>query len=254
LGPYGISLLGHGFGLTALVLVSTLSAPHLFVGSVSIVLPPPGSGPGAAPPAEAGSEAHVPEPAPPEPPAPPPEERRRPQPEQNVVEEPTADGTLPPPKGDIPSLRPEARDPVPPSETPTEPVPPVPTQSGRGRNSGQHTPGGSSSVGEGTGIGVEGGVLGAHAPWYLVAVHDKIKSNWDFPAMVGREGEVQAIYRFRIHQDGRVTDVQAEHKSSIMTYDMAAHRAIVSAAPLPPVPEELGHEEIVITVTFTKVY
>ena len=62
LGPYGISMVGHAFALTALLFASSLTAPGLFVGGVSIVLPPPGSGPGAADPALSAGARQAPEP------------------------------------------------------------------------------------------------------------------------------------------------------------------------------------------------
>jgi len=253
--PYWISTVGHAAMLSALVWVSGLQAPRLFVEGVNIVLPPPGTGPGTVrPAATAPRQNATPSPVPEEPSAPP-EEKKRPQPERNIVQDPSPDGLLPPPKDDVPSLRPEARDtpPAPKAGPPQTKKSGGPVASGPGGEAGVPV-GGATGTGSGTGIGVEGGVLGAHAPWYLVQLRDKIAANWRPPATVGRSGEMRAAFHFRVAPDGSVEAVEAAGSSNHFQYDIAARRAIEMSSPLPPLPEELGAGAIGITLTFTQVY
>ena len=259
--PYWFSVFGHMAVLSALMLLSSLSRPPLFVGGVSIVMPPPGSGPGkdraSAPavPSELDPEAAVEREE-----QPPPEEReqRRPQPELNVVKQPDPDGLLPLPEDDVPSERPDQRDPEP---RPEEPLPPPPAPDDNApdgpldsRGVGKGGTSGNSTTGSGSGIGVEGGVLGAHAPWYLVQLHDKIAANWRPPPVIGRDGQALAKFHFVLQADGSVQQVEALESSGARNYDMSGMRAIYNSSPLPPIPEDLGEKSLGITLTFSKTY
>jgi TonB family protein len=251
-----MSLFGHFTILFALMAFSTLQRPDLVVGGVNIVFPPPGSGSGG------GAQAVAPPPEP-QPPAPTPkpdpkpepqeekkgEEKKHPQPEMNVVKEPDPDGTLPPKQGDIPSKRPNERDAekgsAPPAKSRETAAPPADTPGTQGTGDG---PGG------GGGIGVEGGVLGANAPWYLMQLRDKVASNWRPPASVGHPGQAKATFHFEVHADGSVAAVEPLEGSDNSLYDRAAMRAILESSPLPPLPEELGATTIGITLIFTQDY
>ncbi len=258
--PYWFSAFGHMAALSALMLLSSLARPQLFVGGVSIVMPPPGSGPGEgnaspAPRPELEQEAAETE----QPPQPRPEEQeqRRPQPELNVVKQPDPDGLLPLPEDDIPSERPDQRDPQPaPEPAPPPPAPgdAVPDGAADAQGVGERGTRGNGSAGTGSGIGVEGGVLGAHAPWYLVQLHDKIAANWRPPPVIGRSGEAQAKFQFVLEADGSVVQVETVETSGVRNYDMSGMRAIYNASPLPPIPEDLGLSEFGITLTFSKTY
>jgi protein TonB len=250
--PYWVSALGH-LGILGLLLgLSGLQRAPLVVGGVSILLPPPGSG--AGPGARVEPAARTPEPRAEPPPAPPPEEKKRPQPELNVVKEPDPDGLLPPPKGDIPSSRPRERDPEPQASAAAGAAP---ATDRRAAAADEDASGGGGSVrgrAGGSGIGVDGGVLGANAPWYLVQLRDKIAASWRPPASIGRAGEARASFHFQVHADGAVTGVESIRSSNDWQYDIAAQRAILDSRPLPPLPPELGGASIAITLTFTQVY
>lgn len=257
--PYWLSAFGHVAVLSALLVLSSLTRPHLIVGGVSIVMPPPGSGPGAgkraapAPPSDPESE---PQPERQETPAvEEPEEKRRPQPELNVVKEPDPAGLLPPPKDDVPSERPDQQDPEPreatPPPAPDEPLSPEPDDAA---GVGERGTGGNGTTGTGSGIGIEGGVLGAHAPWYLVQLHDKIAAHWRPPPVIGRAGTAEAKFHFVLQADGSIVQVEALESSGVGNYDMSGMRAIYNSSPLPPIPEDLGEASLGITLTFAKNY
>lgn len=254
---YWLSALGHIAVLGALMLVSSLGRPLRFVDGVSIVMPPPGSGPGAgrearpAPPPDPERETPTEREEAPEPP-PREEEERHSQPELNVVKPPDAHGLLPLPEDDIPSERPEQRDPQP--ETPPaldEGVPDAP-EDARGKSDGGT--GGDGSVGSGSGIGIEGGVLGAHAPWYLTQLHDKIASHWRPPPVIGRAGQAEAKVRFLLQSDGSVVQVEVIASSGVRNYDMSGMRAVYNSSPLPPIPEDLEDDSFFITLIFGNRY
>ena len=257
--PYWLSAAGHLAILSALLLLSSLTRPQLFVGGVSIVMPPPGSGPGSG---ERAAPAQPPDPQPatpeerPEPPEPVPEEEpRRPQPELNVVKQPERDGLLPQPKDDIPSERPDQRDPEPPPDAPPPaPDPATPDGPDDGSGAAQRGTGGDGNIGSGSGIGIEGGVLGAHAPWYLVQLHDKIAAHWRPPPVIGRAGRAVAKFQFVLQADGSLAQVQEVESSGVRNYDMSGMRAIYNSSPLPPIPEDLGETSLGITLTFAKNY
>ncbi len=250
---YWFSALGHASVLSGLMAFSGWHPSRLLVGGVEIVFPPPGTGPGNVEPKGTERSALTPERQDETSPEPP-EEQRRPQPERNIVKEPSPDGLAPPPKDDVPSLRPDARDPSPPAAPSTTAQ--APGRGAPGKESGKEAgpAGAAAGLGTGTGIGVEGGVLGAHAPWYLVQLRDKIAANWRPPAAIGRTGPAQASFHFRVGADGGVSHVEPIDSSRSFQYDIAARRAIEMASPLPPLPEELGTGSIGITLTFTQVY
>ena len=250
-----MSLFGHFTILFALMAFSTLQRPDMVVGGVNIVFPPPGGGSGG------GTTAVTP--PPPEPPTPPPEpeskpepqeeqkgeEKKHPQPEMNVVKEPDPAGTLPPKQGDIPSKRQNERDAEKGSSPPAKSRE---TSSPHAETLGE--PGSGTGPGGGSGIGVEGGVLGANAPWYLMQLRDKVASNWRPPASVGHPGQAKATFHFEVHADGTVAALEPLQGSDNSLYDRAAMRAILESSPLPPLPEDLGATTIGITLIFTQDY
>ena len=69
----------------------------------------------------------------------------------------------------------------------------------------------------------------------MVAV---IREHWRRPSL---GGTVEAVVSFRVHRDGRVTIVKIASSSGYSGYDLAAIRAVQSAAPLPPLPQ--GYKE-----------
>ena len=239
--PYWLSTFGH-LGVLALLLgMSAVQRPSFVVGGVRILMPPAGSGSGTSQaPRPAGTQLppHAKTAAVP---APPLEEKKRPQPELNVVKEADPQGLLPPRKGDIPSTRPRERDTSPPPAAHAE-------------RAGAALPAASTGDASGGGIGIEAGVLGANAPWYLVQLRDKIAANWRPPAAIGRAGEARASFHFQVHTEGEVTGVESVQSSSDWQYDIAAKRAILESQPLPPLPADLGATSIGITLIFTQVY
>jgi TonB family protein len=254
--PYLVSGLGHFGVLMAAAMLSSLAVHRPVVSGVEIVMPPPGDG---GPVQAARSQDDLaergqatPEPEEAQEPAPVPDKKPEPKPEIVPPNKPEPDGALPPVKDQtVPSKRGQVPQQVealpaagaqPPVSDP-DPVPEKPV-----------TPGPGQPGTQGGGIGVEGGVLGAHAPWYLVQLRDKLASNWRQPASVGRPGVVVAKVHFIVRPDGDVSDVELVESSGNALYDRSVLGSVYNSSPLPPIPEDLSAREIGITVTFEQRY
>jgi protein TonB len=86
---------------------------------------------------------------------------------------------------------------------------------------------------------------------YINRVRQKIAANWRVPE--GSQGEERfcRVY-FRIQRDGSVAMVAVEESSGMFMFDQAAKRAVVNAAPLPPLPRE--YRDAHLGVHFSFVY
>lgn len=113
-------------------------------------------------------------------------------------------------------------------------------------------PEGSSLGSSGSSSGVsqiEGGNF--NHGWYLESVQRKISQSWMKPhSLSGVRGD--AIIYFRIHLDGRTSGAKVHQKSGSNGYDMAAMRAVLTAAPYPPLPKGFSGEFIGVYFTFLK--
>jgi TonB family protein len=93
---------------------------------------------------------------------------------------------------------------------------------------------------------VDGGGFGSS--YYLSLVFGRIRDLWDNP--VQTSSVVQVTIYFRILKDGQVLDAQVEKSSGIDLFDQSAMRAIISSAPLPPLPTEYRGEYLGIHLEF----
>lgn len=84
---------------------------------------------------------------------------------------------------------------------------------------------------------------------YVNRIRQKINVTWEVPA--GTEGlERVAVVFFRIHRDGNVSDVTVEKSSAIQLFDRSCQRAVMEAAPMPPLPREYSNESVAMHFTF----
>jgi TonB family protein len=93
---------------------------------------------------------------------------------------------------------------------------------------------------------VDGGGFGSS--YYLSLVFGRIRDLWDNP--VQTSSVVQVTIYFKILKDGQVLDAQVEKSSGIDLFDQSAMRAIISSAPLPPLPTEYRGEYLGIHLEF----
>jgi TonB family protein len=84
--------------------------------------------------------------------------------------------------------------------------------------------------------------------WYLAGVQGKIWRNWaqqirtDFAHPVG--------IVFTILANGEVTDVQVVQSSGVLLLDLAAQRAVQTAAPFGPLPKNYGTNRYTVQAIF----
>jgi len=244
-GPYLVSTLGHLVALTLLVALTALGPRALQVTDVHIVSLPAGGGGSARAEAEPRQKpAETVQPAPPKPvPAPPkpaPKEKKAPEKavprrEPRVAER---DGAL---RSSDPGM-------VSKSKAKATATPVVPAAAGRAGV------GGGPGAGNGRGgVGVEG--ESGRDSWYFGLLRDRIAEVWRPPAAIGRTGEAQVAVHFLLRPAGGQPDrVEVQQGSQASLFDRAAMRAVLEAAPYPPLPADLATEPIGIRLTFTQQY
>jgi colicin import membrane protein len=81
--------------------------------------------------------------------------------------------------------------------------------------------------------------------YYLVAVRNKVSSNWSPPAgLVAPSGVVRVVVFFRIMRDGKISDLAVESPSSVGLFDQSALRAVLRAQPFPPLPRRFAENSL----------
>jgi TonB family protein len=104
--------------------------------------------------------------------------------------------------------------------------------------------------------GVEFGPPGPGVPdgtdsggdWYLAGVQQKIWVLWNQQIKSGFTQPVAVV--FTILADGSVTDVNVVQSSGATLLDLAAKRAVFSAAPFGPLPKDYGTNRKTIQALF----
>jgi TonB family protein len=73
--------------------------------------------------------------------------------------------------------------------------------------------------------------------YYLVAVRNKVSSNWSPPAGLGTQTtRARTVTYFRILRSGKIADLRTETPSGIVLFDQSALRAVMRSEPFPPLP------------------
>ncbi|HUJ79791.1 MAG TPA: energy transducer TonB [Nitrospiria bacterium] len=85
---------------------------------------------------------------------------------------------------------------------------------------------------------------------YCGVLQDKLEGQWT-PPSVSAQGPVQAVVVFTINRDGTVSNVSLETSSGNFYFDQAALRAVMLAAPLPPLPRTLTSSTLRVHAPFT---
>jgi TonB family protein len=85
--------------------------------------------------------------------------------------------------------------------------------------------------------------------YYVNRMRQKIAASWQVPA--GSEGsERSSVVYFRVHRDGSVTHVKVEKSSELFLFDQSCQRAVLEAAPMPPLPREFHDEYLGVHFSF----
>jgi TonB family protein len=86
---------------------------------------------------------------------------------------------------------------------------------------------------------------------YFSKVREKIRATWTYPSAAGERGiEGQVVVEFRIAKDGHLESADVRRSSGAAILDEYSIRAVQTAAPFPPVPEDVAIETLTIESTF----
>ncbi len=113
----------------------------------------------------------------------------------------------------------------------------------------------STEAGEGAGetgvaadgISFDGGAFPYDA--FVARMRHKIAAAWQVPAG-SQTVERQAVIYFRVHRNGEITHVSIEQPSSVFLFDQSCQRAVIQAAPFPPLPRGYADEYLGVHFTF----
>lgn len=155
-----------------------------------------------------------------------------PTPKPEPVPPPPSEPVMTVPRREPPPVQPE------PEPVPTAPVPLTPTREG-------------SETGSRLGTATFGAaVTSVDNPdftytYYIDRMTALIRSHWNRPATA--DG-VSTTLRFRIGKNGGVTELEVIESSGQPAFDRAALRAVLDAAPLPPLPVGYRHDSLGVTL------
>lgn len=86
---------------------------------------------------------------------------------------------------------------------------------------------------------------------YFSRVREKIKATWTYPSAAGERGiEGEVVVGFRIAKDGHLESADVQRSSGATILDEYSIRAVQTAAPFPPVPDDVAKETLTIHSTF----
>lgn len=102
------------------------------------------------------------------------------------------------------------------------------------------------TTGGGGGTGAQLDVGDFCCPEYIETVVQRIHQNWASKQNVSG----QVVVRFTIQRDGALTQVQVFQPSGLVALDMAAHRAVLVTARVPPLPTPFPNPTLTVRLTF----
>jgi TonB family protein len=91
--------------------------------------------------------------------------------------------------------------------------------------------------------------------YYLTILQNRIQNNWQPPYQTSTQQEkMSTIVGFQVLRNGKIVNVSVEKSSGRYLYDQAAQRAIYSANPLPPLPDEFNGEFLSVHIEFEGIW
>jgi TonB family protein len=180
----------------------------------------------------------------PKPVAPPPAPKPAPVEEKKVEEKPDQ-MPAPPTKPTKPKPVEKKQESVPTTDvTKTDARPDTDTSAATNQQAAPGPPGDNPTMGS---VQIDGGNFPFAS--YISRMRQKIATTWEVAA--GPEGlERSAVVYFRVHRDGSVSNVEVEKSSALQLFDRSCQRAVIEAAPLPPLPREYSDEFVAIHFSF----
>lgn len=87
--------------------------------------------------------------------------------------------------------------------------------------------------------------------YYITILQNRIQGNWQPPYQASEQQEkMSALVRFQVLKNGKIANVSLEKSSGRYLFDQAAQRAVYSADPLPPLPDEFYGEFLSVHIEF----
>lgn len=91
--------------------------------------------------------------------------------------------------------------------------------------------------------------------YYLTILQNRVQNNWQPPYQTSTQQEkMSTIVGFQVLRNGKIVNVSVEKSSGRYLYDQAAQRAVYSANPLPPLPDEFSGEHLSVHIEFEGVW
>lgn len=87
--------------------------------------------------------------------------------------------------------------------------------------------------------------------YYLNLLRYRVRENWYPPYQEsGEENKMSVVVGFRVERQGKITQISVETSSGKFLFDQAAVRAVSTAGPLPPLPDEYLNEKLTVHIEF----
>ncbi len=87
--------------------------------------------------------------------------------------------------------------------------------------------------------------------YYLTILQNRIQNNWQPPFQTSTQPEkMSTVVGFQVLRNGKIVNINIEKSSGRYLFDQAAQRAVYSANPLPPLPDEFGGEHLSVHIEF----
>jgi protein TonB len=136
------------------------------------------------------------------------------------------------------------------------PAPPNAVRTGKGGNPDVLTGYGNTPGATTSGMKIQGqggGDFATRYGWYVEAVRRKIGSNWNLfeidPA-VRSARRARSVMTFTINRDGSVKNIRMELSSGNQSMDISVQRALASASPMPPLPNDYSGSYVNVDFDF----
>lgn len=91
--------------------------------------------------------------------------------------------------------------------------------------------------------------------YYLTILQNRVQNNWNPPYQTSTQQEkMSTIVGFQVLRTGKIANISVEKSSGRYLYDQAAQRAVYSANPLPPLPDEFNGEFLSVHIEFEGIW
>jgi len=91
--------------------------------------------------------------------------------------------------------------------------------------------------------------------YYLTILQNRVQNNWQPPFQTSTQQEkMSTVVGFQVLRNGKIVNVSIEKSSGRYLFDQAAQRAVYSANPLPPLPDEFSGEHLSVHIEFEGIW